>query len=198
MKSRSDFIRGLPMHETGVIHGRFQILHNDHVRYIMAGKSRCKHIVVGVTNPDPTLTRSVKEDSNRSRPLSNPLTYYERYTMIREVLAAEKLVVSEYSIVPFPINLPELYRYYVPLDSVFFLTIYDSWGRKKLSQFQTLGLRTEVLWERPIQEKGITGTDVRRQILRNESWESQVPPAAARLLNKWRVPERLRSLARSS
>ncbi len=41
----------------GVIHGRFQILHNDHMRYLLAGKERCEHLVVGITNPDPTLVR---------------------------------------------------------------------------------------------------------------------------------------------
>ena len=25
-------------YELGVIHGRFQVLHNDHIKYLMAGK----------------------------------------------------------------------------------------------------------------------------------------------------------------
>ena len=41
--------------ETGIIHGRFQILHNDHVKYLLAGKQFCRHLVVGITNPDPTV-----------------------------------------------------------------------------------------------------------------------------------------------
>lgn len=35
------------MVEVGVIHGRFQVFHNDHLEYVLAGKSRCRHIVVG-------------------------------------------------------------------------------------------------------------------------------------------------------
>lgn len=43
------------MVEQGVIHGRFHILHNDHLKYLLAGKlARC-HLIVGITNPDPTL-----------------------------------------------------------------------------------------------------------------------------------------------
>jgi nicotinamide-nucleotide adenylyltransferase len=42
------------LYELGVIHGRFQVLHNDHLRYILAGKELCRHLVVGITNPDPT------------------------------------------------------------------------------------------------------------------------------------------------
>ena len=43
--------------KTGVINGRLQVLHNDHLKYLLAGKKRCDHLVVGITNPDPTLTR---------------------------------------------------------------------------------------------------------------------------------------------
>jgi len=42
--------------ETGVIHGRFQVLHNDHLKYLMEGMALCDHLVVGITNPDPILT----------------------------------------------------------------------------------------------------------------------------------------------
>jgi len=43
------------MTERGVVHGRFQVLHNDHVKYLLAGKARCRHLVVGITNPDSPL-----------------------------------------------------------------------------------------------------------------------------------------------
>ena len=72
----------------GVIHGRFQVLHTDHLRYLLAGKERCQHLVVGITNPDPLLTREDPADPRRGTPLANPLTYFERYTLIR--LAAHR------------------------------------------------------------------------------------------------------------
>ena len=116
------------MIETGVIHGRFQVLHNDHLRYLLAGKARCRHLVVGITNPDPSLTAADEADPERHDPHANPLTYYERYVMVRDVLREAGLSEQEYLIVPFPVNRPELYRFYVPLDGTFFLTIYDDWG----------------------------------------------------------------------
>ena len=39
------------MTETGVIHGRFQILHLKHMEYILAAKMRCKKLYIGITNP---------------------------------------------------------------------------------------------------------------------------------------------------
>jgi nicotinamide-nucleotide adenylyltransferase len=142
------------MTETGVIHGRFQVLHHDHLKYLLAGNARCRHLVVGITNPDPILTRDDVMDPQRSLPAENPLTYFERYTMIRSSLVEAGLPLSDFSVVPFPINLPELYKYYVPMQATFFLTIYDQWGRRKLEQFQALGLKTEVLWSKPSQFVG--------------------------------------------
>ena len=73
------------MVEVGVIHGRFQVLHNDHMEYILAGKARCEFLVIGITNPDPTLTRTDPADLSRSAATANPLTYFERCIMAREV-----------------------------------------------------------------------------------------------------------------
>lgn len=182
------------MTDIGVIHGRFQVLHDDHLKYILAGKARCRHLVVGITNPDPFLTRDDKADPERSDSHSNPLSYFERYVMVREVLLEAGVKYSEFSVVPLPINLPELYRYYVPLDATFYVTIYDQWGRRKLEQFESMGLRIEVLWVKPRNEKGLTGTDIRSRMARGRPWENFVPPATATLMKKWGVPDRLRML----
>ncbi|MBF0525806.1 MAG: nicotinate-nucleotide adenylyltransferase [Deltaproteobacteria bacterium] len=179
---------------TGVIHGRFQILHNDHMKYLMAGKSRCEHLVVGITNPDPSLTREDDSDPQRSTPLANPLTYFERYTMIRSVLIHASLNETQFSIVPFPINMPELYQYYVPIEATFYLTIYDQWGLKKLSYFRDNRLKTEVLWQRSVEQKGITAGHVRKMIASGGPWEDLVPPVAVSLIKKWDIPTRLKRL----
>ena len=137
------------MTETGVVHGRFQIFHLDHLKYVLAARERCRHLVVGITNPDPTLTKTDAADLYRSSSEANPLTYFERYSIIRAVLLEAGLDHAEFSIVPFPINFPDLYHFYVPLDAVFYLTIYDDWGKRKLNLFQSLALKVEVLWVKP-------------------------------------------------
>ena len=182
------------MVETGVIHGRFQILHNDHLKYLMAGKARCRHMVVGITNPDPSLTRDDPADPLRSLPFANPLTYFERYRMVQAALLEAELKVSEFSIVPFPINLPDLYSHYVPMDSTFFLTIYDEWGARKLQYFRDLGLTIEILWKKQRDQKGLTSTEIRERMVRLEPWEHLVPPSTAVLMKQWAIPLRLRNL----
>lgn len=180
--------------EIGVIHGRFQVFHNDHLVYLLAGMALCRHLVVGITNPDPFLTRSETADPQRSSPLANPLTYFERYLLVRAVLEEAGIDSSRYSVVPFPINMPELYKYYVPLDALFFLTIYDEWGKRKLEYFTSLGLKTRLIREVPASQKGLSATDIRRRMASNEPWQEFVPPAAARLMKKWGVSARLRSI----
>jgi nicotinamide-nucleotide adenylyltransferase len=179
--------------ETGIIHGRFQILHNDHVKYLLAGKQLCRHLVVGITNPDPLLTKREHEDPQRDNPLYNPLTYYERYILVNEVLQTHGIKSEEFSVVPFPINMPELYKYYVPMDGLFFLTIYDDWGRKKLDVFKSLGLNTHVLWEVPLEKKGISAAEIRRLMVYGKPWEHMVPACVADLLKKWHIPGRIKT-----
>jgi nicotinamide mononucleotide adenylyltransferase len=183
------------MMEIGVIHGRFQVLHNDHLTYLLAGKGRCRHLVVGITNPDPFLSASDPADPGRDLPESNPLTFFERLVMVRDVLREAGVAQDDFSIVPFPINFPDLYACYVPMEAVFFITVYDDWGRRKLARFQDLGLTVDVLWERAPLEKGISAARVRALMAQDAPWEHLVPPATRRLMTAWDVPLRLRGLA---
>ncbi|MDQ7832887.1 MAG: nicotinate-nucleotide adenylyltransferase [Desulfovibrionaceae bacterium] len=184
------------MHDLGVIHGRFQVLHNDHLAYLLDGASRCRHLVVGVTNPDPFLTAPDVSDPSRSDPANNPLTYYQRQRLVRDVLREAFGGIGRdpesFTVVPLPINRPELYRYYVPMDAVFFLSIYDDWGRRKREFFLSLGLAVEVMREVPPQEKGLSATRVRGLMVQGGPWEHLVPPAAVRLMKEWDVPGMLR------
>lgn len=180
----------------GVIHGRFQVLHNDHLKYLLAGKARCDHLVVGITNPDPGRAAEESADPHRSRPLANPLTYYERYCLVRSALREAGVSLASFSIVPLPINQPDDYRHYVPMDAVFFLSIYDDWGRRKKRYFESLGLRVCVLWEISPENKGISGSNVRRMMAEGGAWQHLVPKSVAELLMQWKIPERLRCMQR--
>ncbi|OAG26777.1 nucleotidyl transferase family protein [Thermodesulfatator autotrophicus] len=169
----------------GVVHGRFQIFHLDHLKYVKAAAERCQHLVVGITNPDPERTKFDPADPKRSSKEANPLTYFERHLMVKTSLLEEGFRPDSFSVVPFPINFPELWEYYVPLEAVFYLTIYDDWGRKKFELFRQRGLKVEVLWEKPIEEKGITATRVRELIKTgDEKWKTLVPRGTIKVLEE--------------
>lgn len=184
------------MVDYGVVHGRFQIVHNDHVTYIMAARKHCRNLIVGITNADPTHIKSELADPNRSRPEANPLSYFERYCMLRAVLLEQGLKPNEFEIVPFPINNPALCRYYIPKTATLFITIYDEWGEEKNNRLKAFGYNTEVLWQKPLDAKGITSTKVRRCIIEGSDFQQLVPPAVYRLVLEWEIGARLRQLAR--
>ena len=75
------------MIDIGVVHGRFQPLHLKHMEYILAAKMRCRKLYIGITNPDNLHTRESVHDIRRSERSANPLTYFERYEMIRGAMA---------------------------------------------------------------------------------------------------------------
>ena len=71
------------MVEKGVVNARFQIPHLKHIEYVLAAKMRCRKLYIGITNPDPSCVMESVNDEIRSTPAANPLTYLERYEMIR-------------------------------------------------------------------------------------------------------------------
>jgi nicotinamide-nucleotide adenylyltransferase len=182
------------MTEYGVVHGRFQIVHNDHVKYIMAAKKRCSNLIIGVTNPDPLHTKSEFTDSNRSNSHANPLTYFERHYMIRAVLLEKGLDAKEFIIVPFPISAPDYCKYYVPSNATFYLTIYDRWGEEKYDRLKSLGFQVEVLWRKPIGEKGITSTNIRNLISAGKDYRHLIPTSVYEMVKEWKIDLRIQHL----
>jgi cytidyltransferase-like protein len=183
---------GRPPLRVGVIHGRFQPLHLGHLEYLLAGAARCETLVVGITNPDPSLTTAEASDPERGTAEANPCTFYERYLMIEGALreaGAERI-----RIVPFPHSFPERLRFYAPTDATYFITIYDEWGETKLTRLAALGLTTDVMWRRS--DKPISGSRVRREIAMDGPWRELVPPAVAEVITEHRIDERIKNTAR--
>lgn len=169
--------------EVGVIHGRFQPVHVGHMEYLLAGKSRCKYLWIGIANPDPGLTAYDPVNPNRSEPSSNPFLYYERFLMIRDAFLDAEVPRDEFDIVPFPINFPELLKYYVPLNARFFVTVYDEWGWKKVDLFRSLGLDVDVMWVRSPSDLITSGTEIRNLILTGGDWDDLVPSTVAKIIH---------------
>ncbi|WP_455055813.1 nicotinate-nucleotide adenylyltransferase [Merdimonas faecis] len=179
------------MIKTGVVHGRFQVMHLKHMEYILAAKMRCDKLYIGLTNPDSMHTKDSINDINRSEPSANPLTYFERYEIIRGAMAEFNVPESQYDILPFPINYPEYISQYVPRDAVHFLGIYDAWDEEKYKILQNLGFETEILWKRSEAEKGVTSSWIRSCIATGEEWEHLVPKSVYRYLTENELDKRI-------
>ena len=172
----------------GIAQGRFHIIHWGHMEYLMAAKKRCEYLIIGITDCDPERAY-FKYDNNLKkfdkhnlltpyRSMNNPIfpfTFYDRLKMIRDSLIYEGIPPEEFEIVPFPIHKIEFLKYYIPLNAIIFATIYDDWGRKKVEMLKDIGFKVEILWERDMNTRFTTGSEVRRRILNNEKWDHLVP-----------------------
>lgn len=178
----------------GFVHGRFQVLHNDHMKYILAGGDRCEHLLVGITNPDPVQTEHDAADMNRSQARQNPFTFFERLEMVRGSLCEAGLSLDAFTVVPFPINNPSLYHGYIPPHVMSYMTIYDAWGERKKELLQTAGYSVQVLWNKPLAEKAITASHIRNLIRDEADWSDLVPKFVHRYILENSLDKRIRSI----
>ncbi|MFZ5517397.1 MAG: nicotinate-nucleotide adenylyltransferase [Candidatus Zhuqueibacterota bacterium] len=185
------------MIKIGVIHGRFQPLHLGHMEYLLAGMKRVNYMYIGITNPDPTHTKEDKTALHRSSPSSNPLTYFERYNILQKALFDSGYSSSDFCIVPFPINIPELLHYYTPKEATYFITIYDEWGEKKLYLLKSLNLKVEILWRRELISKPYSGHEIRCKILNDELWNHLVPISTFEYIKNHHIDIRIKELMKT-
>lgn len=181
------------MDKIGVIHGRFQLLHHDHIKYILAGKEKCEHLIIGICNPEVELTKYTSSNPHRSKKSSNPLTYFERMECIKYSLLEAGVRQEEFDIVPFPINFPEKIVNYAPLNAKYYMTIYDEWGEEKLNVLKNeLKLDVEVLWRVTLKEKGISASDIRKCIQEGKEWKQYVPDFVYHYVTKHQIDKRIK------
>lgn len=183
------------MTERGVVHGRFQGLHLKHMEYLLAAKMRCRLLYVGITHPDIFACPDASPlDVHGTLVRDNPLAYIERYEMIRDSLLEFGVKREEFEIIPFPVDRPDVLAQYAPADAVYYMSICGEWDREKEKILSSLGLKTEILWERDAEEKGITGTELRALIAGDGSWRQYMPKAAAEYLTEHGLDERIKNL----
>lgn len=179
----------------GSAHGRFQILHLDHLDYLLAAAANCDFLRVGVTQPDPhRLLSSHQGAAHRHQPHANPLTYPERATMIRRTLLAAGLGYDRFTVQPFPLEQPELLTRSIPRSVVAFVTICDEWNVRKVELLRGLGYDVRILFHRTADR--ITGSAIREMIRQGRTeWQTLVPPACRDYLIELDIEHRLRRAA---
>lgn len=170
------------LHEWGCVHGRFQPFHLGHLEYALLAKERCRRLLVGVTNPDPSWVDREAVNAHRHEAESNPFTYLERALMVRDSLLDEGLGAREFVVAPFPIQEPGLCRYYVPEGAMHFVRVYSEWEEEKVRRLRAHGFAVEIL--DPGKEKGLSGMEIRRLIRRGFAWEHTVPTAVAPIIRE--------------
>lgn len=168
----------------GMIHGRFQPFHNGHLEYLHLALGRSDSLLVGITNPDPFQTAEEDTSTHRHRADANPFTFYQRLEMIRCTTMDEGIDPSRITIIPFPVNLPERWRYYVPAHAHHFVRVFSAWEQTKVDRLAAGGFAVDILT--PGATKDVEATEVRRRLAAGEDWRALVPAAVARIIEAHR------------
>ena len=111
---------------------------------------------------------------------------------IKNTLIESGVPQNEFDIVPFPINFPEKIFNYAPDYAKYYLTIYDEWVEEKLKSLSDLGLKVEVLWRVTLEEKGISSSDLRKKIQKNEDFSEYVPKPVYQYIMEHHLNERIK------
>jgi cytidyltransferase-like protein len=167
---------------TGMIHGRFQPFHNGHMEYLSSAAELCQTLVVGITNPDPTVIAAEPEDALRHLPESNPFSYRDRYRMVRDAAAEAGLNLIRIDIVPFPINDRSLWCHYLPSGATQYIRVFSPWGKRKRELLEAAGFTVVDLARG--EAKRDSGSEVREALRAGTEWQPLVPPAVARVINE--------------
>ncbi len=168
-------------HVHGMIHGRFQPFHLEHLRYFRMAWELSENVLIGITNPDPSTILADHLSDHRHLPEENPFTFTERLMMIQATLREEGYPMERIFIVPFPIHHPDRWPYYVPHGTVMLVIIYSPWERQKAERFHQAGLKVVV---EDALTKTISGRQIRKLLTAGGDWEHLVPPAVARHLQR--------------
>jgi nicotinamide mononucleotide adenylyltransferase len=175
------------------VHGRFQPFHNEHLAYVSEAKHRCDFLWIGITKYDITPSEFTPLGRPRERPENNPLTYFERITIIAESLIEAGIPRGSFGFVPFPIETPQRLPEFMPVSIPCFTTICEDWNKEKIKILRSYGYSVTVLWERD--RKLITGGAIREEIIQGGvDWHSLVPPATVRAVKALNLRKRLLKL----
>lgn len=167
--------------ELACVTGRFQPLHLDHLELMLLARAGSRHLVVGITNPDPRGRAPDERSAHRHLASANPFTYRERLRMVESALRAGGVAAEDFDVVPFPLDAPEVWHHYVPREAVQFVRALGPWERAKAERLAAAGYVVRSL--SPPVGTVRSGTAVRTALSAGaDSWRAEVPAAVATLV----------------
>ncbi len=134
--------------------------------------------------------------AQKSHELHDPFTTGERLQMIRLALKEAKIDSSRVSVIPIPdtweshsLWVSRVVSYCGTFDAVF------SNQPLVTRLFKESGFKIENI---PLyKRKTLSGTELRKRMLKGDDWEPYVPPAVAKFIRKHKLLQRVRELAGS-
>ena len=158
-------------YENGMIVGRFQPFHLEHLRFAAAAARKVNHLWVGITFPFGHYVHEMGKA--RTADEANPLPYWLRLKCVESALLNDaKLSRGSFSILAAPL-VPGIIETLVPKGTVYLATVVEPWDKQKEGIFLKAGFRVLLL---KLGDKTISGTMIRKKIrLRDKSWKKYIP-----------------------
>lgn len=162
--------------------GRFQPFHTDHLELILRAVGESDRVIVGITNPDARSRIQDSQSPHRHRDDANPFSYFERQMMIARSLLAAGLAQAQFTIVPFPLEAPELWDGYIPRHAVQLVRTFTKWEDRKVELLRRGGYEVQAIpgdlqWR-------IAASDVRRAIVAGGDWREHLPQGTVEVLSE--------------
>ena len=167
----------------GCFTGRLQPIHLGHIELLQHVLDRHEHLIVGITNPDPTSRLEHADHPTRHLEASNPFTFYERSMMVHAALAAASVPRQRYAIVPFPLHDPARVEHYVPLDAVQYVRVFSRWEEQKVSTLAEYGYDVQVVAGDVASR--ISATEIRTALRDGQPWTHLVAGTVADLIARY-------------
>lgn len=170
-----------PIHKTGLFVGRFQPFHLGHLDIIKRILKQNSHVIIAVGSAEKNYVPE------------NPLTAGERVLLIDETLKAEKIDPARYLIIPirnidnYALWVDHMNLYIPPYDKIY---TGSSIVKACYEGAQSKHKLVKIKRTRPV-----SGTAIRESMLEGTSdWKRLVPPRTTELLEKMKLPRRLRHI----
>lgn len=176
--------------ELGMVHGRFQPFHHEHLEYVLHGITHSKKCLIGITQPDIKAISECEILPHRGKPEGNPYSFQKRKDMIRISLDDLGIDPKSYEIISFDIDHPDtsfpaLVNSCNGRKAVHFLKVFSDWELYKKQKFEEFGFEVKVIRvdANEYSIKNVTGTLVRELILSKRNWQDFVPVGTKKVLS---------------
>jgi len=169
--------------------GRFQPFHLGHLELVRIAAQQCDELIIGITNPDPESWREHADSVHRHLSASNPFTYWERHRMIEatlvDAISEGWLPENGWTIVPFPIDRPEVWFDYIPREATQFVRAFSDWERSKARMLGAGGYQVTLLEGDP--DTVLRASSIRTAWERGESADGDLPQSARQVISRIRT-----------
>ena len=166
----------------GILIGRMQPVHNGHMQVIEKILEEVDEVIIGIGS------------AQLSHELKDPYTAGERILMMTQALADADVNPSRYYVIPMQdINFNAIWTSYVKMITPPFSIVYSGNPLvKQLFSEDGYEVRQPLLYDRP----HLSGSEVRRRIIKDLNWKELVPESTVKLINEINGIERLKNLSK--